>query len=182
MNHLDLIMVEQVSDFKMPEKIVTRLLKDALPEDVTVSKEAKNVACRSASVFILHLSIIASEKAHLNRRRVLDNKDVIAAAAELGLGEHTPQLVRFGAQRKRNATRRVSSIQKSKSKRSPACKQDQNSFNVDVDNTTSISENHLDETSRADADEHFMDNDHEETGVSINENDLSDSDHNMTIG
>uniref|UniRef100_A0A6G1SEB8 DNA polymerase epsilon subunit 3 n=1 Tax=Aceria tosichella TaxID=561515 RepID=A0A6G1SEB8_9ACAR len=173
-------MVEHVSDFKMPEKIVTRLLKDALPEDVTVSKEAKNVACRSASVFILHLSIIASEKAHLSRRRVLDNKDVIAAAAELGLGEYTPQLVRFGAQRKRNATRKVSSIQKSKSKKIPTSKQQErysNSADVETSSNANISENHDEEMAHVESDEQnqFAGDDLEETGLFMNDNDRSDN-------
>jgi DNA polymerase epsilon subunit 3 len=179
-------MVEHVSDFKMPEKIVTRLLKDALPEDVTVSKEAKNVACRSASVFILHLSIIASEKAHHNRRRVLDNKDVIAAAAELGLGEYTPQLVRFGAQRKRNATRKVSSIQKGRSRKNNSSKQQERNMNgadLDTSSNANISENQEEEMAYDEADERseFMDNDHGETRLSMNDNDLSENEQNMTI-
>lgn len=103
-------MVDQLSDFKMPEKIVTRLLKDSLPEDVTLSKDAKNAACRSASIFILQLSISAAEKAQMNKRRTLDSKDIIEAASELGLREYAPQLVRFGAQRKRNAKRKESNI------------------------------------------------------------------------
>lgn len=99
-------MVEQVSDFKMPEKLVSRLLKDALPEDVVLSKDAKNAACRSASIFILQLSIAAAEKAQMNKRRTLENQDIIKAVTDLGLGEYAPQLVRFGAQRKRNAKRK----------------------------------------------------------------------------
>lgn len=112
-------MVEQVSDFKMPEKIVTRLLKESLPEDVTLSKDAKNAACRSASIFILQLSITAAELAQMKKRRTLDNKDIIEAASELGLNEYAPQLVRFGAQRKRNAKRKESNTQRSKSHQEP---------------------------------------------------------------
>lgn len=110
-------MVDQLQDFKMPEKIVTRLLKDSLPEDVILSKDARNAACRSASIFILQLSITAAERAQMNKRRTLDNKDIIEAAGELGLAEYAPQLVRFGAQRKRNARRKETNIQKGKSKR-----------------------------------------------------------------
>lgn len=107
-------MVERVSDFNMPEKIVTRLLKDALPDNVVISKDARNAACRSACIFILQLSIAAAEKAQMNKRRTLDNQDIIKAVKDLGLGEYAPQLVRFGAQRKRNAKRRESNIHKSK--------------------------------------------------------------------
>lgn len=113
-------MVERVSDFKMPEKVVTKLLRDALPDNVIVSKDAKNAACRSASIFILQLSIAAAEKAQNNNRRHLENQDIIKAVTDLGLGEYAPQLVRFGAQRKRNARRKESSILKSKAGRKAA--------------------------------------------------------------
>lgn len=92
-------MVEKVSDFKMPEKVVTRLLRDALPDNVLVSKDAKNAACRSASIFILQLSITAAEIAQTNKRRTLENQDIIKAVTELGLEEYAPQLVRFGARK-----------------------------------------------------------------------------------
>lgn len=92
-------MVEQLSDFKMPEKVVTRLLKDALPDNVIVSKDAKNAACRSASIFILQLSIAAAEKAQEAGRSTLENQDIIKAVSDLGLEEYAAQLVRFGARK-----------------------------------------------------------------------------------
>lgn len=112
-------MVERVSDFKMPEKVVTKLLKESLPDNVVVSKDAKNAVCRSASIFILQLSIAAAEKAQENKRRTLENQDIIKAVTDLGLGEYAPQLVRFGAQRKRNAKRKESNIQKRKKTNQP---------------------------------------------------------------
>ena len=92
-------MVERLSDFRMPEKVVTRLLKDALPEHVVLSQDAKEAACRSASIFILQVSIAAGEKAQAEKRRTLENQDIIRAVSELGLGEYAPQLVRFGARK-----------------------------------------------------------------------------------
>ena len=83
----------------MPEKVVTRLLRDALPDNVSISKDAKNAACRSASIFILQLSIAATEKAQENNRDTLENQDIIKAVQDLGLGEYAPQLVRFGARK-----------------------------------------------------------------------------------
>lgn len=92
-------MVENVSDFKMPEKVVSRLLKDSLPDNVIISKDAKNAACRAASIFILQLSIAAAEKAQRSNRDTLDSQDIIKAVTDLGLGEYAPQLVRFGARK-----------------------------------------------------------------------------------
>lgn len=109
-------MENQLSEFKMPEKIVTRLLKESLPDDVILSQDAKNAVCRSAGIFILQLSMMAAERAQHNKRKRLDNKDIIEAASFLCLAEHAPQLVRFSAQRKRMATRRESNIHKGKCK------------------------------------------------------------------
>lgn len=92
-------MVDSVSDFKMPEKIVTKLLKEALPEDVVLSKEAKNAACRFAGIFLIQLSMTSAEKAGDSGRDRLDSSDVLLAMAELGLSEFVPQLARFVARK-----------------------------------------------------------------------------------
>lgn len=92
-------MVDSLADFQMPEKVVMRLLKDALPEHAIISKDAKDAACRSASIFILQLSIAAAEKAQMSKRRTLDSQDIIKAVSDLGLGEYTAQLVRFSARK-----------------------------------------------------------------------------------
>lgn len=124
-------MVERVSDFKMPEKVVTKLLKDSLPDNVVVSKDAKNAVCRSASIFILQLSIAAAEKAQESKRRTLENQDIIKAVTDLGLGEYAPQLVRFGAQRKRNAKRKESNQQKRRKPTNQAGDEPESQLNPD---------------------------------------------------
>lgn len=148
-------MVEQVSDFKMPEKVVTRLLKDALPDNVVISKDARNAACRSASIFILQLSIAAAEKAHENKRRTLDNQDIIKAVMDLGLAEYTPQLVRFGAQRKRNAKRKESSmLMKAKPNKRAAVEDNQDTPEITNDrNTQEVEQDEQDPVTNPEEDE-----------------------------
>lgn len=110
-------MADSLADFKIPEKVVARLLKEALPEHVQVSHDAKLAACRSASIFILRASIVAAERAQENERSMLENQDIIKAVSELGLAEFAPQLVRFGAQRKRDAKRKENTMNRSKTSR-----------------------------------------------------------------
>lgn len=93
-------MVDQIN---LPDKIVTRLMREVLPEDVQVSKDAKNAICKSASIFVLQLTIAAAERAQANKRRTLQDKDIIGASSTLSLEGYNPQLVRFSA-RKYNIT------------------------------------------------------------------------------
>ena len=89
-------MVDQIN---LPDKIVTRLMKEVIPEDVQVSREAKNAICKGASIFVLQLTIAAAEQAHSNKRRTLQDKDIIKSASHLGLSGYAPQLVRFSARK-----------------------------------------------------------------------------------
>lgn len=91
-------MVDQIN---LPDKIVTRLMRDVLPEDVQVTKEAKNAICKGASIFVLQLTIAAAEQAQANKRRSLQDKDIITSASTLGLNDYAPQLVRFSARKYR---------------------------------------------------------------------------------
>lgn len=126
-------MAESVAEFKIPEKLVARLIKEALPEHVQVSHDAKLAACRSASIFILQVSIAAAERAQEDQRSTLENQDIIKAVSELGLAEFAPQLVRFGAQRKRNARRKESTINKCKgNKKAPVVDDADRLFTPDV--------------------------------------------------
>lgn len=105
-------MAEQPSDFNMPEKIVTKLLKESLPDNIVISRDAKSAAARGASIFILQLVIAANEHARQAGRRKFDTQDIIKAIADVGLGEYAPVLVRFNAQQKRDAKRKETSLLK----------------------------------------------------------------------
>jgi len=89
-------MVDQIN---LPDKIVTRLMREVLPEDVQISQEAKNAICKGASIFVLQLTIAAGEQARMNNRKSLQDKDMIASASNLGLTDYAQQLVRFSARK-----------------------------------------------------------------------------------
>lgn len=110
-------MAEKPSDFNLPEKTVTKLMRDSLPDNVSVSKDAKSAAARGASIFILQLVIAANEHAQKDLRDTFNCQDIIMAISDVGLGEYAPILVRFNAQLKRDAKRKESSMLKSKAER-----------------------------------------------------------------
>lgn len=47
-------MVEKIEDLNLPMAVVSRIMKDALPENASCSKESRNALTRAASVFILY--------------------------------------------------------------------------------------------------------------------------------
>lgn len=44
-------MVEKIADLNLPNSVVTRLIKDALPDGVNVGKEARIAIAKAASIF-----------------------------------------------------------------------------------------------------------------------------------
>ena len=46
----------QQTDFELPQASITRIIKAQLPEQVQVSKEAKQAFSKSAGIFILYLT------------------------------------------------------------------------------------------------------------------------------
>lgn len=49
-------MSEKIADLQLPMTCVTRLIKEALPDNAQVKNEAKTAIAKSASVFVLFLT------------------------------------------------------------------------------------------------------------------------------
>jgi DNA polymerase epsilon subunit 3 len=47
-------MAEKMDDLNLPAAVVTRLIKEALPEGVNISKESRTAVSKAASVFVLY--------------------------------------------------------------------------------------------------------------------------------
>ncbi|KAI1719776.1 DNA polymerase epsilon subunit 3 [Ditylenchus destructor] len=54
--------VDNIEDLRLPQAVIGRLIKEALPAGVSVSKEAKTAIARSAAIFVLHATTYANEK------------------------------------------------------------------------------------------------------------------------
>ncbi|KAG9508510.1 TBC1 domain family member 9, partial [Fragariocoptes setiger] len=101
-----IIMAEKPADFNLPEKIVLKLLKDALPDNVVISKDARSAAARGAAIFILTLTMSALSHAH-SAGRDLNCQDILEALSDMEFTEHAPTLIKFHTNYKRDQTRRM---------------------------------------------------------------------------
>uniref|UniRef100_A0A915DSL3 DNA polymerase epsilon subunit 3 n=1 Tax=Ditylenchus dipsaci TaxID=166011 RepID=A0A915DSL3_9BILA len=71
--------IDNVEDLKLPQAVITRLVKEALPPGVNVSKEARTAIARSAAIFVLHTTTYANEYALAHKRKNVTAEDVFHA-------------------------------------------------------------------------------------------------------
>jgi len=76
-------MAERTEDLNLPLSVVTRIIKNALPVGVNVSKEARVAMARAASVFVLYATATANNYALKSKRRTLAATDVIEAMKDM---------------------------------------------------------------------------------------------------
>ncbi|XP_042334009.1 DNA polymerase epsilon subunit 3 [Sceloporus undulatus] len=76
-------MAERPEDLNLPNAVVARIVKEALPEGVSVSKEARSAVSRAASVFVLYATSCANNFAMKGKRKTLHAGDVLSAMEEM---------------------------------------------------------------------------------------------------
>ncbi|XP_056639064.1 DNA polymerase epsilon subunit 3 [Diorhabda sublineata] len=76
-------MAEKLEDLNLPNTSVQKIIKEALPDNINIGKDARSALSRAASVFVLYVTSQASNEAHKNNRKTLIAKDVIKALEEL---------------------------------------------------------------------------------------------------
>ncbi|XP_048875439.1 DNA polymerase epsilon subunit 3 [Brienomyrus brachyistius] len=76
-------MAERPEDLNLPNAVITRIIKEALPEGVNVSKEARRAISQAASVFVLYATSCANNFAMKAKRKTLNAADVMAAMEEM---------------------------------------------------------------------------------------------------
>ncbi|XP_063792283.1 DNA polymerase epsilon subunit 3-like [Pseudophryne corroboree] len=76
-------MAERPEDLNLPNAVITRIIKEALPEGVNISKEARSAISRAASVFVLYATSCANNFAMKGKRKTLNVTDVLAAVEEM---------------------------------------------------------------------------------------------------
>lgn len=77
-------MAEKLEDLNLPNAVVTRLIKEVIPENVNVGKEAKTAIAKAASVFVLFLSSASNQIAVLNNRKTINANDVLEGIKSTG--------------------------------------------------------------------------------------------------
>nr|KAF6315170.1 DNA polymerase epsilon 3, accessory subunit [Myotis myotis] len=76
-------MAERPEDLNLPNAVITRIIKEALPDGVNISKEARSAISRAASVFVLYATSCANNFAMKGKRKTLNASDVLSAMEEM---------------------------------------------------------------------------------------------------
>lgn len=76
-------MAERPEDLNLPNAVITRIVKEALPDGVNVSKEARVAISKAASVFVLYATSCANNFAMKAKRKTLNGQDVLAAMEDM---------------------------------------------------------------------------------------------------
>ncbi|MBW02195.1 DNA polymerase epsilon subunit 3, partial [Eschrichtius robustus] len=78
-------MAERPEDLNQPNAVITRIIKEALPDGVSTSKEAQSAISRAASVFVLYATSCANSFAMKGKCKTLNASDVLSAMEEMEL-------------------------------------------------------------------------------------------------
>lgn len=76
-------MVEKIQDLNLPTAVVTRLIKDALPDGINIAKEARIAISKAASVFIIYLSSAAINEAKKSNHKTMTPQNIFDALEEI---------------------------------------------------------------------------------------------------
>ncbi|CAH2266956.1 DNA polymerase epsilon subunit 3 [Pararge aegeria] len=76
-------MAEKLEDLNLPLTVVTRIVKETLPDGVAISKEARTGLAKAASVFVLYVTSAATNIVKNNKRKALTGQDVLEAMADI---------------------------------------------------------------------------------------------------
>lgn len=76
-------MVEKIQDLNLPTAVVTRLIKDALPDGINIAKEARIAISKAASVFIIYLSTAAVNEAKKSKHKTMSPQNIFDALDEI---------------------------------------------------------------------------------------------------
>merc|ERR1712083_193420 len=76
-------MAERPEDLNLPNAVVSRIIKEALPPSVKVSKEAQAAVAKAASVFVLYATSCANNVALKHHRKTIHGGDVVKAMEDM---------------------------------------------------------------------------------------------------
>ncbi|KAH3802704.1 DNA polymerase epsilon subunit 3-like [Dreissena polymorpha] len=76
-------MAERPEDLNLPNAVITRIIKDAIPDGVNVSKEARLAISKAASVFVLYATSCSNNFALKSKRKTITAKDVLDALEDM---------------------------------------------------------------------------------------------------
>ncbi|GBP93347.1 DNA polymerase epsilon subunit 3 [Eumeta japonica] len=76
-------MAEKLEDLNLPLTVVTRIVKEVLPDGVAISKEARTGLAKAASVFVLYVTSAATNIVKSNKKKTMTGQDVLEAIKDI---------------------------------------------------------------------------------------------------
>eukprot|EP00257_Ricinus_communis_P022708 XP_015582511.1 nuclear transcription factor Y subunit B-4 [Ricinus communis] len=89
------VTVDQEQDRLLPIANVGRIMKQILPSNAKISKEAKETMQECVSEFISFVTGEASDKCHKEKRKTVNGDDICWALATLGFDDYAEPLKRY---------------------------------------------------------------------------------------
>eukprot|EP01033_Poteriospumella_lacustris_P012123 gene12123-8668_t len=105
----------KVADFEPPAAYVYKIIKNVLPENMIMTKEARTAIVRAAGIFIFYITHGANDFCRESKRSTIYTADVINSLKELGFEDFEESLEEF-----LDAYRKETEDQKSSNKGSTA--------------------------------------------------------------
>lgn len=87
-------MVDRIEDLNLPNAVIARLIKEALPDGSSVSKEARVAIAKAASVFAIFVTSSSTALAHKQNHRTIAAKDILQTLNELDFESFVPTLTK----------------------------------------------------------------------------------------
>lgn len=69
----------KVTEFEPPAACISRIIKQALPDNIQITKDARAAFARAAGIFIFYLTHCANDYCHDSKRQTIYTADVINA-------------------------------------------------------------------------------------------------------
>jgi DNA polymerase epsilon subunit 3 len=86
---------KSVPEFEPPQACVSRIIKNVLPDNIQVTKDARAAFSRAAGVFIFYLTHCANDFSKDTKRSTIYTSDVISALKEIEFTEFLEPLEAF---------------------------------------------------------------------------------------
>ncbi|KAF6038109.1 POLE3 [Bugula neritina] len=110
-------MAERPEDLNLPNAVVTRIMKEALPTGINIGKDARTAISKAASVFVLYATSCANNNALKGKRKTITANDVYSALSEMEFEEFIdPIKGELEVHKQAQASKKSKKAAKSKSK------------------------------------------------------------------
>ncbi|XP_015184634.1 PREDICTED: DNA polymerase epsilon subunit 3 [Polistes dominula] len=110
-------MAERLEDLNLPNAVVTRIIKEALPDGVTIGKDARTAIAKASSIFILYLTSSANIIARKSSHKTISGADVLQAMADIEFDQFVDPLQESLENFKRTQKEKKDATKKKQSKK-----------------------------------------------------------------